>query len=85
MTDLEFDLLDELYFVNSYQSVADSLGWDESILVKTLHSVLDKGWLRCYKSPEEEIPEEEINLDSEYRKYFYLASKKGLFAHNSTE
>ncbi len=85
MTDPEYDLLDELYFISSYPTIADSLRWEEKELINTLCVLYAKGWIRCYRSPEEEIPEEELNLVSEYRNYFYLASKKGLFAHNSTE
>jgi hypothetical protein len=85
MNDLENDLLDEIYFVQSYKDLAANLGWNDDAILETLVSLYAKQWIRCYKTPTEEILSEEIDLESDYKKYYYLASKKGLFAHNSTE
>ena len=85
MTDLEFDLLDEIYFVKSYAEISAALGWEDNKILSTLKSLFEKGWIRCYKSPTEEILNDNIDLDVGYKIYFYLASKSGLFAHNSTE
>ena len=85
MTDLEFDLLDELYFVKSYDEISNTLGWEDKRIFDTLVSLLEKGWIRCYYSPTEEILDQEIELAGNFRKYFYLASRDGLVAHNSTE
>lgn len=85
MTDLEFDLLDELYFVKSFEEIRNALGWEDEIILKTLGSLLERGWIRCYFTPTQEIMDDEIDLPGKFRKLFYLASKDGLFAHNSTE
>ena len=85
MTDLEFDLLDELYFVKPFGEIRNALGWEDEIILKTLGSLLEKGWIRCYFTPTDEILDEEIDLAGNFRNYFYLASKDGLSAHNSTE
>jgi hypothetical protein len=85
MTDLEFDLLDELYFVKSYPEIRKALEWEDEKILSTLKTLLEKGWIRCYFSPTEEIMNEEIHLEGNFMKYYYLASKDGLFAHNSTE
>lgn len=85
MSDLEYDVLDQLYFVQSFIQLNESLHWDEDMLRDTLEKLLKKGWIKCYSSPTEGIPEDEIDFPIQYRKYFYLATKEGLFAHNTTD
>jgi hypothetical protein len=82
MTDAEFDVLDELYFVTSYQSLASQVTLTEQELTQTLHHMLQKGWIKCFKSASEELPLSELNFE-EYKQYYYLATKAGLLAHNS--
>lgn len=55
MTDDEFDLLDELYFLQSYEYLKNKLDWEDQRLLFTLESLLKKGWIKCYSGPEEEI------------------------------
>lgn len=85
MSDLEFDVLDELYFVQSYGKLKDTLSWDDDMLRDTLIKLLEKGWIRCFITPNDEIFKFDIDLVTSYRKYYYLASKEGLFAHNNTD
>jgi hypothetical protein len=85
MTDRENDLLNEIYFVQSFEVLSAVLGWKDEVILETLKSLYDKEWIRCYKTPSDEVMPEEISLESKYKTYYYLASKKGLFAHNSTE
>ncbi len=82
MTDQEFDVLDELYFVYSYDHVKSELGWEDGLLKKVLSDLLEKGWVKCFKSVHEELLPEELEFDHDYNKYLYLATKAGLFAHN---
>ena len=82
MTDQEFDLLDELYFVQPYAYLKEELGWSDEELLHTLERLHQKGWLKCYDKMDEEVYESHVDLKSNYQSYFYLASKKGLMAHN---
>jgi len=41
MSDEEFDLLDELYFVQPYAVLQEALGWEDSQLLDTLTLLLD--------------------------------------------
>lgn len=81
MTDAEFDLIDELYFVQPFAYLEDSLGWEEELLLSTLAQLHQKGWIKCLKSPDEEIFEG-VDLLVNGRSYFFLASKEGLMKHN---
>lgn len=85
MSDLEYDVLDELYFLQSYGDLRETLHWDDGLLRDTLESLLRRNWIRCYKTPTEEVFGNEIDLETGYRSYYYLASKSGLFAHNSSD
>ncbi len=85
MSDLEFDVLDELYFVQSYEHLKLTLGWEDDLLRDTLRKLLAKMWIRCYLNPNEEIYGDDIDFETSYWKYYYLASKTGLFAHNSID
>ena len=83
MSDLEYDVLDELYFVQSYPGLLDSTGFEEDLLNKVLKKLLTKKWIRCLSNQTEEIPDEELDFEKDFRHIFYLATKEGLLAHNS--
>ena len=85
MSDLEYDLLDELYFVQSYKDLSSKLQWDDKILRDTIESLLEKDWIRCYATPIRELFGDDIDLATQYHTYFYQASKPGLLAHNSAD
>ena len=82
MTNDEFDLLDELYFLQSFQYLKSSLGWEDERLLKNLEILLKKGWVRCYEGPENELFEA-FPLTEKAKGYFFLATKEGLLKHNT--
>lgn len=83
MTDAEFDVLDELYFIESFESLAKALSMPEQQLKAVLAGLLEKGWIKCLSSATGELPADEEGFDNQYKKYYYLATKAGLLAHNS--
>ncbi len=83
MSDLEYDVLDELYFVTHYKELVKTTGLDDEDLKPLLQKLLNKGWLRCYLEPDEELESSMIDLEVDFRNYYYLASKEGLKAHNN--
>lgn len=85
MTDLEFDVLDELYFVNSYENIQEETEIEEEDLKKILQSLFNKGYIKCYRDADHEMDDGEVDLETQFKNYFYLASKKGLMAHNGLE
>lgn len=80
MSDEEFDVLDELYFIISYDELMERLDIERAALQKVLSVLRDKEWLRVYSKLEEEVTDADLENNGE--SYFYLASKKGLMAHN---
>lgn len=83
MTDDEFDVLDELYFVQSYGQLEKLVDFNSFRLLHTLQGLYEKGWIKVMKEIDDEVPEDQIDLQSAGTTYFFLASKKGLLAHNS--
>lgn len=82
MTDLEYDILDELYFIKSFDDLIASLDIEDEILKRMLKTMMIKGWVRSYITPSEELPVGEANMDTDCRHYLYIASKSGLLSHN---
>ena len=82
MSDEEFDLLDELYFVQPFAVLQEALGWEDSQLLNTLTLLLGKGWIKCFSAPDQECFDD-IDLHTIGKALLYLATKKGLMAHNT--
>ncbi|MFN6945579.1 MAG: transporter [Cytophagaceae bacterium] len=83
MTDIEFDILDELYFLTSFDELASNLKEEENVLIGELQKMLNKGWVRCMDDVSEDVMFTPVITSENIRKYKYLATKEGLFAHNS--
>ena len=81
MTDLEFDLLDELYFVISFQEILAELSWSTEVLSEELEKLLHKEWIKTIER-ETMLELTLVPPTADYHKYLFLATKKGLLAHN---
>lgn len=79
----DFDVLGELYFLTSYQELISATGLNDQILKSVLSRLSENGMIRCYEDAENEIDNDSIDIENLFDKYHYLASKEGLFAHNS--
>lgn len=82
MTDLEFDVLDELYFVQPYNAILQATGLHEDELTSTLSELIAKGWVKCFADQQANQPIDRGNLVGDWKSYFYLATKEGLLVHN---
>lgn len=83
MTDIEFDLLDQLYFVQTFESLISELQIPEAELKSLLVEMVQKGWVKVMdKQTDEEIVELDTWINN-CTSFFYLATKKGLFVHNT--
>ncbi len=82
MTETEFDVMDQLYFVVSFQDLRDSTEFDASLIKTTLWGFLSNGWVKCLINPEDEIEVSEEEFLRNFGNYYYLASKTGLLEHN---
>lgn len=82
MTEAEFDLMDELYFVQPFSYLKESLEWEDGLILSTLESLYDQGYVKCLDDPDTERFGA-VDLKSEGKNLFFLATKKGLMAHNT--
>ncbi len=80
---IDFDVLGELYFLISFEELKDAISLEDQILKSALIRLYEGGMIRCYKDAENEIDKELVDIENLFNKYHYLASKEGLFAHNS--
>ena len=86
VTDQEFDVLDELYFVISFQDLTRNLSWSAPDLLLVLKELVMQEMVKCIDPlSEEEVELTSAQLDKQHHKILFLATKKGLMEHNSRE
>lgn len=84
MTDAEFDLLDELYFVTPFRVLLDKTGLPATELQAQLGRLLEQGLVRYYwPDPDTELAYEPTSFGALGQDASYLASKEGLLQHNT--
>ena len=82
MTDEEFDVLDELYFVQPFSYLVEEMSMAAEELKPILSALLSKGWVKCFYNMNDEVFEHELDFENQFKDYCYLATKQGLLAHN---
>ena len=83
MTDTEYNILDQLYFVSSFSRLLSELDMPEGDLKTELANLIDKDWVKVLdKNADTEIQDKAL-WEKEFKNLQYLATKKGLFAHNT--
>lgn len=83
MTDDEFLVLDELYFVQSYAQLEKEVEVSPEELLTILRGLFEKDWIKVMNTIDDEMTVDQINWEIAGKTYFFLASKNGLLAHNS--
>ncbi|GAB2875216.1 hypothetical protein GCM10027044_42300 [Hymenobacter ruber] len=84
VTDPEFDLLDELYFVTPFRTLLQKTGLPAAELEDQLRTLLEQGLIRSYwPDPDTELAYETTSFGAIARDASYLASKEGLLQHNT--
>ncbi|WP_205503903.1 hypothetical protein [Rufibacter psychrotolerans] len=84
MTDQEFDILDELYFVTSFKELQQKTGLPEPAFREALRGLISMNYIKClFPDQDTEVPFDPDHFAREGHAYFFLASKAGLLAHNS--
>ena len=82
MNEQEIDLLDELYFVQSYQEVKNALDWDDTPLQEHLFSLSQKEYIKMLVNHDEEYDKASDFSSIPWNDLYFLATKKGLLEHN---
>ncbi|MGV3639594.1 MAG: hypothetical protein ACO1NZ_03685 [Adhaeribacter sp.] len=83
MSDPEFDIIDELYFVTAFEALQRQVNLPEADLARHLQDLVGRDYVKCFfPDPDTEISFEQEAFAQNYRQYYYLATKAGLVAHN---
>ncbi|MCX2740790.1 hypothetical protein [Pontibacter anaerobius] len=84
MSNNEFDILDELYFVTSYPNLKSTLSLTDQELCAALQSLIRQGYVKIfYPDPDTEHEYDEKAFGKHCHEYSFLATKAGLVVHNS--
>jgi len=84
MNDLEYDIINELYFVTAFRDLASTLDLPDTELSANLEGLVLKNYIKCfYPDPDTEIEYNAKEFFQNCRSYYFLATKEGLLAHNS--
>ena len=82
MNKKEFEILDELYFLVSFDDLQEALNYDRSELRDILKSLVRKKWVKLYKTVNEDVDWNKVDVENLFDKYHYLARKEGVIVDN---
>jgi len=82
MNDQEIDLLDELYFVQSYRDLKSAMDWKDEDVQKHLFSLSQKDYIKILINHDEEYDGIKDFNQIPWQDLYFLATKKGLLEHN---
>jgi hypothetical protein len=83
MTELEFDILDKLYFPSNIAHLQKEIRLSVTLIKDTLWQMKKKDWIKILKNYDEEYDPTEEEFQKYFENYHYIATKKGLMLHNS--
>ncbi|MEZ4684599.1 MAG: hypothetical protein R3B47_00575 [Bacteroidia bacterium] len=84
LNELQFDIIDCLYFVEPYENIIEDVGRPEPIVRDELRTLIDRGYVNVliFDEANGDYHKTAIYDVDNMRDYFYLASKDGLLRHN---
>ncbi|MFK7924940.1 MAG: hypothetical protein AB8H47_23485 [Bacteroidia bacterium] len=84
LTDIQFQILDSLYFVERFEHVLEEAEQPRTIVINELRTMIDRGWIQVMMFNLEEGDFRRTNIfDTDHLEdYSYLATKDGLLKHN---
>jgi transcription initiation factor IIE alpha subunit len=83
MEDIFYDILEELYFIQTFDGIVEKLNLESNVLQRYLWKMYDLGLIKTMVNFDEEIEQNEEEFERNFKKYHYIAAKKGLMWHNS--
>ena len=85
LSDIEYDILNAIYFVEPFQNILDECKAPEKIVADVLKQLIAKKFVSPMQFNEEkqEYTRTYFYDSDDMRAYHYLATKEGLMIHNS--
>jgi len=86
MSDLEWDILDHVYFMNGFQNIRDAVYATPEVLENALVDLLRGGFLRqlVYSEPHADFVDVEPFAPTRFANSQFVITKKGLLAHTGS-
>ena len=84
LNELQYAILDALYFVEPYENILADVDAPENIVGAELRQMLQWGWVQAMsfdEASQDYVPSAIWDVD-DLRAYRYLASRKGLLMHH---
>jgi len=84
-SNMEFDVMDEVYFISSFIQIMENTGIETEQLRDVLTNLLQKGFVQqlIYNESLHDFEKMEVYNETQLESASYVATKKGLLAHNS--
>lgn len=83
MTDTQFEIIDELYFLSSFKTLRAKLSVSEKLLTSELLLLINQDWVAFFEEIDGLAKPKEDFRENNVENYLFLATKQGLLAHNS--
>ena len=83
LNDLQFAILDALYFVEPFENILEDVGEPAPIIRDELRTMIDRGWVNVmtYDQEKGDYVRSAVYDTDNMHHFFYLASKEGLLKH----
>jgi hypothetical protein len=84
LTDMQFRILDALYFVEPFDKILEEVGGPENLVAADLRQLIDRKWVQPmrYSDAAKDYVRSPIHDSDDLRAYHYLATREGLLVHS---
>jgi hypothetical protein len=84
LNDVQFRILDAVYFVEPLSHILEDVGGPASIVLDELRQMIDKGWIQVmeYDAARRDYVRTPFYDSDHLEEYHFLATKAGLLKHN---
>lgn len=84
LTDLQFQILDSVYFVESFENIREEADATLPVVVAEMRYLIDKGWIQVmqFDGEKDDYVRTAIFDTDHLEEYHFLATRDGLMKHN---
>ena len=84
INDIQFQILDSVYFVEPLEKILEEVGQPKPIVIDELRTLIDKGWIQVmiFDNDKNDYKRTAIFDTDHLQDYAFLATKEGLLKHN---
>ena len=84
LNDAQFQILDSIYFVESFKNILEESGETVPVVVNELRTLIDRGWVQVmiFDEKKGDFVRTAIYDTDHMQEYHFLATKSGLMKHN---